>query len=77
MTDNQRFSQLLDEFRRIGVDPDSFSAVLAITPDEAMRVMRDLPDDAGPAAFLHRLREDRERVAAAHHDHPSDVRRPA
>lgn len=76
MTDNQRFSQLLDEFRRVGVDPDTFSAVLAVTPDEAMRILHELPDGAGPAAFLHRLREMRGQ-AAVPPPHSSNVRRPA
>lgn len=60
MTDNLRFAELLEEFRRVGVDPDTFSAVLAVTPDEALRVLRELPDGAGPAAFLHQLRSERE-----------------
>jgi len=60
MTDNQRFARLLAEFRRVGVDPDTFSAVIAVTPDDALRVLASLPDDAGPAAFLARLREERE-----------------
>lgn len=60
MTDNQRFTQLLAEFRRVGVDPDTFSAVLTVTPDEALRVLHELEDDVGPAAFLSRLRRDRE-----------------
>lgn len=60
MTDNQRFTTLLAEFRRVGVDPDTFSAVISVTPDEALRVLRDLEDDAGPAAFLSRLRRERE-----------------
>lgn len=64
MTDNQRFTRLLEEFRRVGVDPDTFSAVLSITPDDALRVLRDLEDDAGPAAFLARLRREREPDAA-------------
>lgn len=59
MTDNQRFSRLLAEFRRIGVDPDTFSAVISVTPDEALEVLRPLPDDAGPEAFLSALRVNR------------------
>ena len=59
MTDNQRFAQLLAEFRRVGVDPDTFSAVIAVTPAEALHVLAALPDGAGPAAFLGRLREAR------------------
>lgn len=60
MTDSERFTHLLSEFRRVGVDPDTFSAVLTITPDEALRVLGELEDDAGPAAFLARLRRDRD-----------------
>lgn len=75
MTDNERFTRLLAEFRRVGVDPDTFSAVLSITPDEALRVLSDLDDDAGPAAFLSRLRRDREPdgagVTARDHDAPT------
>ena len=82
MSDNQEFAQLLDEFRRVGVDPDTFSAVIAVPPDDALRVLRDLPDGAGPSAFLHRLRQDREvrqppdPVRAQPRD-VDDVRRPA
>lgn len=63
MTDNMRFAELLEEFRRVGVDPDTFSAVLAVTPDEALQVLRELPDGAGPAEFLHQLRREREHRA--------------
>lgn len=74
MTDHQRFSQLLSEFRRVGVDPDTFSAVISITPDEALRVLHALEDDAGPAAFLARLRQVRgdrpERGDALSHSAP-------
>lgn len=59
MTDTQRFEDLLDEFRRVGVDPDTFSAVIAVTPEEALRILRRLPDGAGPEAFLHQLRAER------------------
>lgn len=77
MTDNQRFTRLLAEFRRVGVDPDTFSAVLSITPDEALRVLGDLEDDAGPAAFLSRLRRDRgpdgDALTAHVHDAPTPL----
>lgn len=59
MTDNQRFSLLLAEFRRVGVDPDTFSAVISVTPEDALRALSVLEDDAGPAAFLARLRQER------------------
>lgn len=75
MTDNQRFTRLLAEFRRVGVDPDTFSAVISISPDDALRVLHDLEDGAGPAAFLSRLRREREphadRAGADGHDAPN------
>ena len=57
MADEQTFQVLVSEFRRVGVDPDTFSAMLAVRPEEALRALRELPDDAGVAAFLARLRE--------------------
>lgn len=56
MADEQTFEVLLSEFRRVGVDPDTFSAVLALRPEDALRALRALPDGAGPSAFLARLR---------------------
>jgi hypothetical protein len=57
MTDERRFSELLTEFERVGVDPNSFPAGLTMRPEEAMRILRSLPDDSGPGAFLARIRE--------------------
>ncbi len=77
MTDNQRFTRLLAEFRRVGVDPDTFSAVVSVTPDEALRVLHALEDGAGPAAFLSGLRREREpdagQVRARGHDAPNSA----
>jgi hypothetical protein len=56
MAEEQTFEVLLREFRRVGVDPDTFSAMLAVRPEDAMRALRALPDGAGPAAFLSKLR---------------------
>jgi hypothetical protein len=56
MADEAHFKQLLDEFRRAGVDPDTFSAILAVSQHDALRALRALPDQAGPAAFLAELR---------------------
>lgn len=70
MSDNQRFSELLEEFRRVGVDPDTFSAVIAVPADDALRILRALPDGAGPAAFLHHLREFRGRAPTPAADSP-------
>ena len=56
MAEEQTFEVLLREFRRVGVDPDTFSAMLAVRPEDAMRALRALPDGAGPSAFLAQLR---------------------
>jgi hypothetical protein len=58
MTDERRFDELLAEFERVGVDPDSFPAGIDVQRDAAMRILRSLPDDAGPAAFLAEVREE-------------------
>jgi len=56
LADGQTFEQLLSEFRRVGVDPDTFSAMLALRPEDALRALQTLPDNAGPSAFLAQLR---------------------
>jgi hypothetical protein len=59
MTDGRRFNELLEEFKRVGVDPDSFSATIDVDPRTALRALRALPDAAGPTAFLAQLRTER------------------
>jgi hypothetical protein len=56
VADEQTFEVLLTEFRRVGVDPDTFSAMLAVRPEDALHALRALPNDAGAAAFLRELR---------------------
>jgi hypothetical protein len=56
LAEEQTFEVLLREFRRVGVDPDTFSAMLALRPEDALRALRALPDGAGPSAFLAQLR---------------------
>jgi hypothetical protein len=56
MADERHFEQLLSEFRRAGIDPNTFSAMLAVNPEDAIRALKSLPDAAGPAAFLKELR---------------------
>jgi hypothetical protein len=56
MADEQHFQRLLAEFRRAGIDPNTFSAMLAVNSDDALRALEALPDAAGPAAFLGELR---------------------
>jgi len=58
MTDERRFEEMLAEFKRVGVDLDGFPAGLTIRRDDAMRILRELPDDAGPGAFLGRVRQE-------------------
>jgi hypothetical protein len=57
MTDERRFEELLFEFKRVGVDLNSFPAGIGVHRDDALRILRSLPDDAGPAAFLSRVRQ--------------------
>jgi hypothetical protein len=57
LADERTFETLLSEFRRVGVDPDTFSAMLALRPEDALRALRSLPDGAGPSAFLGQLRK--------------------
>jgi hypothetical protein len=57
MAHEKRFKDLLAEFERAGVDPNTFSAVLAVNPEDALRALRTLPDGAGPMAFLAELRK--------------------
>lgn len=58
MTDERRFEELLTEFERVGVDLHSFPAGITVRREDAIRILRSLPDDAGPAAFLARVRQD-------------------
>src|SRR5205823_14547499 len=56
MTEGKRFAQLLKEFERVGVDPNTISAGLAVREEDVLRALHALPDTAGPAAFLTQLR---------------------
>ena len=57
MTTEQRFSELLAEFQRVGVDPNAFPVGITVRHEDAMRILQSLPDGCGPAAFLARVRE--------------------
>jgi len=57
MSQAERFAHLLKEFERVGVDPNTISAGLAVSQDDALRALAALPDGAGPAAFLSQLRQ--------------------
>lgn len=56
MTQEKELEDLLHEFERVGVDPNTISAGLAVSRDDVLRALRTLPDGAGPEAFLSRLR---------------------
>lgn len=56
MTQGKQLEELMREFERVGVDPNTISAGLAVSQEDAMRTLRQLPTGAGPAAFLKRLR---------------------
>jgi hypothetical protein len=56
MSQVERFALLLRELERVGVDPHTISAGLAVSEEDVMRALRGLPDGAGPAAFLSQLR---------------------
>ena len=60
MTDERRFEELLSEFKRVGVDLDSFPAGIGVHRDDALRILRALPDGAGPGAFLSRVRQEQQ-----------------
>jgi hypothetical protein len=49
---------LVAELQRVGVDADHMVAGLSAHAPEAIRALRSLPDDAGPAAFLARFRSE-------------------
>lgn len=57
MANEQTFDVLLREFRRVGVDPDTFSAMLALRPEDALRALQVLPENAGATAFIAQLRK--------------------
>ena len=56
MSQAERLEKLMKEFKRVGVDPNTISAGLAVREDEALRALAALPNNAGPSAFLQQLR---------------------
>ena len=57
MADERVLAELLSELQRVGVDPNTFSAGLGIRAEVVIRALHDLPDGAGPAAVLSRIRQ--------------------
>ncbi len=76
MSQVERFAHLLRELERVGVDPNTISAGLAVREEDVLRALAALPDGAGPSAFLSRLRTVMTQAAGApapadgHHDSP-------
>jgi hypothetical protein len=56
MSQAERFAHLLQEFERVGVDPNTISAGLAVREQDVLLVLASLPNGAGPTAFLTQLR---------------------
>lgn len=56
MSQGDRFEHLLREFERVGVDPNTISAGLAVRAEDVLRALAALGDGAGPEAFLSQLR---------------------
>lgn len=56
MSQVERFAHLLRELERVGVDPNTISAGLAVREEDVLRALSALPDGAGPSAFLSQLR---------------------
>ena len=57
MADERRLLELMAEMERVGVDPNSFSAGVTVSHEDALRALGSLPDGAGPSAFLAAIRD--------------------
>jgi hypothetical protein len=71
MSQAKQFEQLLEEFARVGVDPNTISAGLAVSEEDARRALAMLLDGAGPAAFLRQIRALMVQGAGATYKHSS------
>lgn len=76
MSQAERFANLLREFERVGVDPNTISAGLAVREQDVLRALAALPNGAGPAKFLSQLRAVMTQSAAVgdhdkHNDQPA------
>ena len=64
MSDEQRFGELFAEMERVGIDPHGFPAGVTVRHELAVKILRVLPDGAGPAAFLTAVREEHQILRA-------------
>ena len=76
MSQAERFEHLLKEFERVGVDPNTISAGLAVREEDVLRVLGTLHDGAGPAAFLSQLRQLVTHAAGPQDQPPQHLQRP-
>ena len=67
--------QLVAELGRVGIDPDQMVAGLTSRAEDALRALRELPDGAGPAAFLAALRNHSSPVGSSSTPTPLDPSR--
>ena len=65
MTDERQFGELFSEMERVGIDPHRFPAGLTVKHEFAVKILRVLPDGAGPEAFLTAVREEQQLMRAS------------
>lgn len=65
MSDEQSFGELWLEMERVGIDPHAFPAGVDVSHELAVRILRVLPDGAGPAAFLTAIREEQQIIRSS------------
>ncbi|MEP7000108.1 MAG: hypothetical protein ABI969_06500 [bacterium] len=58
MSDERSFGELWLEMERVGIDPHAFPAGVDVSHEIALRILRVLPDGAGPESFLTAIREE-------------------
>ncbi|MEO8620819.1 MAG: hypothetical protein ABI625_07125 [bacterium] len=58
MSDERSFGELWLEMERVGIDPHAFPAGVDVSHEVALRILRVLPDGAGPESFLTAIREE-------------------
>ena len=76
MSQAKQLEELLQEFARVGVDPNTISAGLGVSREDALRALAALPNGAGPSAFLGQVRALMTQTAGAidkHSTHDSEV----
>ena len=72
MTDERDFGELWVEMERVGIDPHRFPAGLTVRRELAVRILRVLPNGAGPEAFLTAIREEQQIMRSGGEQGPPD-----